>query len=312
MFGVQKIIMKGEIMYSITTNYSGVQNANRVSTVSFTGKSNVTPPAHSEKMMAMSPVFMGKDLVRKIVFLKAGEDFNGKAYDVQAVGNGKTPLDLVTKDNIAEYSKYPDIWYQGGKEAADEAVAKGEKDPRYLHPHIGGTMQFYGLTPMSDDYVTKDPETIQYCRENGFTAFNEKGQECFVNAYNGDRDFIESTYTDDNGNLLKDVGGITGKTEATQCKEMKVILLPVGSKVKPVNDENMRTVGVGDVICCSAKKRKGKNDWYVKSVNEFLKTAKKNDDFGNTQFITALENYAKLGKRDESAWNKVLKEFGNK
>ena len=292
-------------------NFSNVHSVNRTG-VNSKEKMNVTSPVQAGRSAGISPAFLGRDLVNQVKFLKAGEVFEGKSYDVQAVGNGKTPLDLVTEDNIAEYSKYPDIWYQGGKEAADEAVKKGEKDPRYLHPHVGGTMQFYGLTPMSDDYVTKDPETIEYCRENGFTAFNEDGEECFVNAYNGDRDFIESTYTDDNGNLLKDVGGITGKTEATQCKEMKVVLLPVGSKVKPVNDENMRTVGVGDVVCCSAKKRKGKNDWYVKSVNEFLKTAKKNDDFGNTEFISALEEYASLGKRDSSAWNKVMKEFGNK
>jgi hypothetical protein len=299
-------------MNSVTAaNFSNVYSANRVG-VSFKGKTNATAPMTSAKGTEFSPAFMGRDLVNQVKFLKAGEAFEGKSYDVQAVGNGKTPLDLVTKENVAEYSKYPDIWYQGGKEAAEEAVAKGEKDPRYLHPHVGGTMQFYGLTPMSDDYVTKDPETIQYCRENGFTAFNEKGEECFVNAYNGDRDFIESTYTDDDGNLLKDVGGVTGKTEATQCKEMKVVLLPVGSKVKPVNDENMRTVGVGDVVCCSAKKRKGKNDLYVKSVNEFLKTAKKNDDFGNTEFITALEEYAALGRRDASAWNKVMKKYGNR
>lgn len=300
-------------MNSVTAvNFSNVHNAVKVSGSNVMGKMNATSPMASDRGAGVSPAFLGRDLVNQVKFLKAGESFEGKSYDVQAVGNGKTPLDLVTEDNIAEYSKYPDIWYQGGKENAEEAVAKGEKDPRYLHPHVGGTMQFYGLTPMSDDYVTKDPETIQYCRENGFTAFNENGEECFVNAYNGDRDFIESTYTDDDGNLLKDVGGITGKTEATQCKEMKVILLPVGSKVKPVNDENMRTVGVGDVVCCSAKKRKGKNDWYVKSVNEFLKTAKKNDDYGNTEFISALEEYASLGKRDASAWNKVMKEYGNR
>ncbi|MCR5266282.1 MAG: hypothetical protein K6E29_06785, partial [Cyanobacteria bacterium RUI128] len=197
-------------MYSITTtNYSGVKSLNCITAPSFTGKNNKLAGMSSPKATT-SPAFLGQDLVKEVKFLKAGEAYTGKAFDVQAIGNNKTPLDLVTKENIAEYSKYPDIWYQGGKEAADEAVRKGEKDPRYLHPHIGGTMQFYGLTPMSDPYVTKDPETIQYCRENGFTGFNANGEECFVNAYNGDKDFIESTYTDDNGNLLKDVGGITG------------------------------------------------------------------------------------------------------
>ena len=211
-------------MNSITAvSFSNVHSVNKVG-LNSGEKTNATAPMQSNRSAGISPAFLGRDLVNQVKFLKAGEAFDGKSYDVQAVGNGKTPLDLVTKENIAEYSKYPDIWYQGGKEAADAAVAKGEKDPRYLHPHVGGTMQFYGLTPMNDDYVTKDPETIQYCRENGFTAFNEDGEECFVNAYNGDRDFIESTYTDDDGNLLKDVGGITGMAQVVLLVCMLIAL----------------------------------------------------------------------------------------
>ena len=97
--------------------------------------------------------------------------------------------------------------------------------------------------------------------------------------------------------------------KATQCKDMKVALVPVGTKVKPLNDEAMKVVGVGDVVCCAAKKGKAKNDWFVKPVTEFLKTAKANAEKGNTELIDALSKFVEKGGRDAGEWAKILRRF---
>ena len=167
----------------------------------------------------------------------------------------------------------------------------------------------YPLEPIGGDYVTHDPQIIDYARKNGLTALDKDGKECFVNVYNGDKAVIESTYTNAEGQLLKDAGGLKGKMKATQCKDMKVALVPVGTKVKPLNDEAMKVVGVGDVVCCAAKKGKAKNDWFVKPVTEFLKTAKANAEKGNTELIDALSKFVEKGGRDAGEWAKILRRF---
>lgn len=252
---------------------------------------------------------LGRDLVTKPTFIKAGEDYAGKVFDVQALGSSPIEVEEVTAENVGKYRKCIDIWYQGGAEAAEKAVAEGKPDPRYLHPNIGESIQHYGLEPIGGKYVTHDPAIIEYARQNGLTALDKEGRECFVNVYNGDRAVIESTYTNAEGKLLKDAGGLKGKMQATQCKDMKVALLPPGTKVKPLNDEAMKIVGVGDVVCCSAKKGKANNDWFVKPVTEFLKTAKSNAEKGNTELIDALSKFVEQGSRDAGEWAKILRKF---
>lgn len=252
---------------------------------------------------------LGRDLVSKPLFIKAGEDYAGKVFDVQALGSAPIEVEEVTAENIGKYRKCIDIWYQGGAEAAEKAVAEGKPDPRFLHPNIGESIQHYGLEPIGGDYVTHDPKIIDYARKNGLTAFDKDGKECFINVYNGDKAVIESTYTNAEGKLLKDAGGLKGKMKATQCKDMKVALVPIGTKVKPLNDEAMKVVGVGDVVCCAAKKGKAKNDWFVKPVTEFLKTAKANAERGNTELIEALSKFVEKGGRDAGEWAKILRRF---
>ena len=261
------------------------------------------------QMTQLSNVSFGRDIVKTSPVLKAGEEYKGKSFDVQALGSNPITIIEVTPDNIDKLSKCIDIWYQGGSEKAKEAVAKGEPDPRFLHPKVGETMQIYGLEPMSSPYVTKDPETIDYVRKNNLTDINDKGEECFINAYNGDKAIIESTYTNSDGQFLSEVGGVKGFVRATQVKDMKVALLPVGSKVVPLESDNPKTVGVGDVVCCAVKKGKAKNDWYVKPVTEFLKTAKANPDKGNTEFIAALTKFVENGGKDPVEWNEIISKF---
>ena len=251
----------------------------------------------------------GRDLVKEPMFIKAGEDYAGKVFDVQALGTAPIEVEEVTAENVDKYRKYIDIWYQGGAEAAEKAVAEGKPDPRFLHPNIGESIQHYGLEPIGGDYVTHDPAIIDYARKNGLIALDAEGRECFINVYNGDRAVIESTYTNAEGQLLKDAGGLKGKMKATQCKDMKVALVPIGTKVKPLNDEAMKVVGVGDVVCCAAKKGKAKNDWFVKPVTEFLKTAKANAEKGNVEFIEALSKFVEMGGRDANEWAKILRRF---
>lgn len=170
-------------------------------------------------------------------------------------------------------------------------------------------MQHYGLEPIGGQWVTHDPETIEYARQNGLTAFDDQGRECFLNRYNGDKSVIESTYTTSDGKFLNEVGGLKGIMEATQVKDMKVILLPPGAKVIPLESDNPKTVGVGDVVCCMVKKGKPQNDWFVKPVTEFLKTAKSNPEKGNTAFIDALTKFAERGDRDPAEWAKILHQY---
>ena len=259
--------------------------------------------------MVKNPLVTIDSKVKEPVVLKAGDNYDGKSFDVQALGNNPIKITEITPENVQQLSKSIDIWYQGGKEKAEKMVAEGKPDPRFLHPKVGETMQYYGLEPINGDYVTHDPEIIEYARKNGLTAYNKDGVECFINMYNGDKSIIESTYTNKDGKFLSEIGGIKGTVEATQVKDMKVILLPVGSKVVPLESGNPKIIGVGDVICCAVKKGKAKNDWYVKPVSEFLKTAKPNAAKGNTDFITALENYSKFGCKDSAEWDRIVKRF---
>lgn len=261
------------------------------------------------QMTEMPSVSLGKDLIAKPTVLKAGETYNGKTFDVQALGSSPITVEEVTADNVGKYSKCIDIWYQGGEEAAEKMVAEGKPDPRFLHPQIGESIQHYGLEPINGDFVTHDPKTLEYARKNGLTAINENGEECFINRYNGNKAVIESTYTTADGKFLNEVGGLKGKMEATQVKDMKVALMPVGAKVVPLEKGNPKIVGVGDVVCCASKKGVAKNDWYVKPVTEFLKTAKANAEKGNTDLISALEKFAETGGRDAGEWAKILKRF---
>lgn len=252
---------------------------------------------------------LGRDLISKPVLLKANEPYLGKTFDVQALGSSPITVEAVTAENVDELGKSIDIWYQGGAEAAEKAVAEGKPDPRFLHPQIGESMQHYGLEPIGGDYVTHDPEIIEYARKNGLTAFDENGKECFLNRYNGDKAVIEGTYTTKEGKFLSEVGGLKGKMEATQVKDMKVALLPPGAKVVPLEASNPKVVGVGDVVCCAVKKGKPKNDWFVKPVTEFLKTAKANAEKGNTELIDALTKFVEQGGRDAGEWTKILRKF---
>ncbi len=261
------------------------------------------------QMNKISSASLDRDLVKEPFFIKAGEDYAGKVFDVQALGSAPIEVEEVTAENVDKYRKCIDIWYQGGAEAAEKAVAEGKPDPRFLHPNVSESIQHYGLEPIGGDFVTHDPQIIEYARKNGLTAFDKDGRECFVNVYNGDKAVIESTYTNAEGQLLKDAGGLKGKMKATQCKDMKVALVPVGTKVKPLNDEAMKVVGVGDVVCCAAKKGKAKNDWFVKPVTEFLKTAKANAEKGNTELIDALSKFVEKGGRDAGEWAKILRKF---
>ncbi len=271
---------------------------------------NTAPSVMTPQTTKLSNISFGKDLVSKPITLKANEPYLGKSFNVQALGNNPIKIEEVTEENVEELSKSIDIWYQGGAEAAEEAVAKGEPDPRFLHPKVGESMQHYGLEPIDGDYVTHDPEIIEYARQNGLTAYDENGKECFLNRYNGDKAIIESTYTTADGKFLSEVGGLKGTMEATQVKDMQVALLPPGTKVIPLESDNPKTVGVGDVVCCAVKKGKPKNDWYVKPVTEFLKTAKANPEKGNTEFIAALEQYAAKGTKDPDEWAKIVAKFG--
>lgn len=252
---------------------------------------------------------LGRDLVTKPITLNAGEAYLGKTFDVQALGNNPIKLMEVTPENVKELSKNIDIWYQGGAEAAEKAIAEGNPDPRFLHPKVGESIQFYGLEPINGKYVTHDPEIIEYARNNGLTAFNEEGVECFKNRYNGNKAIIESTYTNADGKFLSEVGGLKGTMEATQVKDMKVALLPPGAKVIPLEASNPKIVGVGDVVCCASKKGVAKNDWFVKPVTEFLKTAKANVEKGNTEFIEALTKFVEKDCKDAGEWAKILKRF---
>ena len=202
----------------------------------------------------------------------------------------------------------------------------GGRNPMFLHPKVGESIQHYGLEPMCNPYTTKNPETIRYARINGLTQMTSDPQiiqnaikngwapegtkelECFVNVYNGDKAVIESTYTTKDGKFLSEVGGLNGKMEATQVKDMKVALLPPGTKVVPLEAGNPKVVGVGDVVCCAVKKGKPQNDWYVKPVTEFLKTAKANAEKGNTELIEALTKFVENG-RDAGEWAKILRKF---
>ena len=260
------------------------------------------------QMTELPSASLGRDLVSKPILLKANEPYLGKTFDVQALGNSPITVEAVTKENVGELSKSIDIWYQGGAEAAKKAVAEGKPDPRFLHPQVGESMQHYGLEPIGGDYVTHDPEIIEYARKNGLTAVDENGKECFLNRYNGDKALIESTYTTKDGKFLNEVGGLKGKMEATQVKDMKVALLPPGAKVIPLEASNPKVVGVGDVVCCAVKKGKPKNDWFVKPVTEFLKTAKANAEKGNTELIEALTKFVE-GGRDAGEWAKILRRF---
>ena len=261
------------------------------------------------QMSEMPSVSLGRDLVTKPTVLKAGEVYNGKTFDVQALGSSPITVEEVTAHNVGKYSKCIDIWYQEGEEAALAKVINGKPDPRFLHPQVGESIQHYGLEPINGEYVTHDPKILEYARNNGLTAFNEKGEECFINIYNGNKAMIESTYTTADGKFLNEIGGLKGKMEATQVKDMKVALMPVGTKVVPLEKGNPKIVGVGDVVCCASKKGIAKNDWYVKPVTEFLKTAKANTEKGNTDLISALEKFVETGTRDAGEWAKILKRF---
>ena len=260
------------------------------------------------QMSEMPSVSLGRDLVTKPTVLKAGEVYTGKTFDVQALGSSPITVE-VTAHNVGKYSKCIDIWYQEGEEAALAKVKNGKPDPRFLHPQVGESIQHYGLEPINGEYVTHDPKILEYARNNGLTAFNEKGEECFINIYNGNKAMIESTYTTADGKFLNEIGGLKGKMEATQVKDMKVALMPVGTKVVPLEKGNPKIVGVGDVVCCASKKGIAKNDWYVNPVTEFLKTAKANTEKGNTDLISALEKFVETGARDAGEWAKILKRF---
>ncbi len=261
------------------------------------------------QMTELPRVSLGRDLISKPIELKANEPYLGKSFDVQALGTSPIKVEEVTAQNIDKLSKSIDIWYQGGAEAAEKAVAEGKPDPRFLHPKIGESMQHYGLEPIGGDYVTHDPEIIEYARKNGLTAFDDQGRECFLNRYNADKSIIESTYTTKDGKFLSEIGGLKGSMEATQVKDMKVALLPPGAKVVPLESSNPKVVGVGDVVCCAVKKGKPKNDWFVKPVTEFLKTAKANAEQGNVELIEALTDFVKQGGKDAGEWAKILRRF---
>ena len=264
-----------------------------------------------QQITEMPRVSFGRDLIQTPTVLKAGDSYTGKSFDVQALGNNPIKITEVTPENVDELSKSIDIWYQGGAEAAEKAVAEGKPDPRFLHPKVGESMQDYGLEPIGGAYVTDDPEIIEYARQNDLTAFNEDGVECFKNRYNGDKSIIESTYTTADGKFLSEVGGLKGTMEATQVKDMKALLLPIGSKVIPLESDNPKTIGVGDVVCCAVKKGNPKNDWYVKPVTEFLKTAKSNPDKGNEEFIKDLTAFVENGGKDAAEWAKLLKKYAS-
>ena len=274
------------------------------------GTTEAKTTAQSLPQMSEIPsASLGRDLVTKPTVLKAGEVYNGKTFDVQALGSSPITVEEVTAHNVGKYSKCIDIWYQEGEEAALAKVKNGKPDPRFLHPQVGESIQHYGLEPINGEYVTHDPKILEYARNNGLTAFNEKGEECFINIYNGNKAMIESTYTTADGKFLNEIGGLKGKMEATQVKDMKVALMPVGTKVVPLEKGNPKIVGVGDVVCCASKKGIAKNDWYVKPVTEFLKTAKANAEKGNTDLISALEKFVETGTRDAGEWAKILKRF---
>ena len=201
------------------------------------------------QMSELSNISFGRDLVSQPIVLKAKQPYSGRSFDVQALGSSPIIVEEVTAENIEELSKSIDIWYLGTAADAMEAVAEGKPDPRFLHPKIGESMQHYGLEPIDGPYVTHDPVMIEYARANGLTAFDKQGRECFLNRYNGNREIIESTYTTADGKFLSEVGGLKGRMEATQVKDMKVVILPPGSKVEPLED-NIKTVGIGDVVCC--------------------------------------------------------------
>ena len=291
----------------------GINGEHHVNSVNITKKAvkeslpvaDTTRPQISE----LPSVSLGRDLICKPIELKANEPYLGKTFDVQALGTSPIKVEEVTAQNIDELSKSIDIWYQGGAEAAEKAVAEGKPDPRFLHPRIGESMQHYGLEPIGGDYVTHDPKIIEYARKNGLTAFDDQGRECSLNRYNGDKAIIESTYTTKDGKFLSEIGGLKGTMEATQVKDMKVALLPPGAKVVPLESSNPKVVGVGDVVCCAVKKGKPKNDWFVKPVTEFLKTAKANAEKGNVEFIEALTKFVQRGGKDASEWAKILLRF---
>lgn len=265
-------------------------------------------PAEAPK--AKAPVgavgYPGASQVKAPFRLDAGTEYTGRTFGVQCIGDSPIMLEEVTPKNVDELSKHIDIWYQGGKDAALKAVADGQPDPRFLHPQVGESFQHYGLTPISDQYVTKDPEIIEYARKNGLTALNERGEECFLNGYNGNKRIIEETYTGADGRFLSETGGLKGKMQGTQIKDTRVALLEPGSIVKPLGQENMRIIKEGDVVSCLVKKGKAKNDWFVKPVTEFLQTAKKSAE--NGELLSALEDYVKRGFQSAD-WADILKRF---
>lgn len=288
---------------------NGVQPVNSLNTTKKATEAAKVVDSAKPQMTELPNVSLGRDLISKPIILKANEPYLGKSFDVQALGTSPIKVQEVTAENIGELSKSIDIWYQGGAEAAEKAVAEGKPDPRFLHPKVGESMQHYGLEPIGGEYVTHDPQIIDYARKNGLTAFDESGKECFLNRYNGDKAIIESTYTTKDGKFLSEVGGLKGSMEATQVKDMKVALLPPGAKVVPLESGNPKVVGVGDVVCCAVKKGKAKNDWFVKPVTEFLKTAKANADKGNTELIEALTQFVEKGSKDAGEWAKILHKF---
>lgn len=304
----------GKIMVEIN-KLNGVSSVNhnlnfaKNATPSF-GASNTAVPQMNE----LQKTSLGPDLVKEPFFLMQNQEYPGKTFDVQALGDKPIRIVKVTEDNIGEFEKFLDIWYDRGEEGVRAAEKEGLPNPRFLHPEIGGTMQFYDPVPFSDPYVTKDPVMIDLARKNGLTVFNEKGEECFLNRYQGALADIEGSYTV-NGKLLDElggidkVGGVKGEVYAIKASDMKVALLPIGSKVKPRGQENLKIVGIGDVVCCAAKNGKAKNDWYVVPVKEFLKNAKENVKKGNVEFIDALRKFDALGRLDAAEWAKILKRF---
>ena len=79
---------------------------------------NVAKEAVKEaaQMTEMPSVSLGRDLVTKPIFIKAGEDYAGKVFDVQALGSAPIEVEEVTAENVGKYRKHIDIWYQGGAE----------------------------------------------------------------------------------------------------------------------------------------------------------------------------------------------------
>ena len=110
----------------------------RVNDVISTGSIDTAKNSARPQITELPNVSLGRDLVSQPILLKANEPYLGKSFDVQALGNSPIKVQEVTAENIGELSKSIDIWYQGGAEAAEKAVAEGKPDPRFLHPKVGG------------------------------------------------------------------------------------------------------------------------------------------------------------------------------